>query len=71
MMKINVSLAIFTIWHTREYLKDKVARAGMLFTFEFKSLINKISSLKIKTYIHEQESTHNKVQLLTLNNSRK
>lgn len=58
-MKMNVSPAIFTVWHTREYLKNKVTRAGIVFTFEFKSLINEISSHKTETCIHEQESTHN------------
>lgn len=33
-------------------------------TFEFESLINKISSLRIETHIYEQESA-NKVLLLT------
>lgn len=68
MMKINASPAVFSVWYTREYLKDKVTRAGTVFTL-FKSMINKISSLKIETHIHEQESTHHKVPLLTLNNS--
>lgn len=70
MMKINVSPVIFTVWHTREYLKDKVTKAGIVFThIEFKSLIKKISSLKIETHIHEQESMHNLGPLLILNNS--
>lgn len=41
MMKMNVSPAIFTVWHTREYLKDKVTRAGTMFSFEIKYLHTK------------------------------
>lgn len=70
MMKMNVSPAIFAAWHTGEYLQNKATRAGMVFTlFEFKSLVNKTSSLKIEIYIHEQESTQNRALLLTLKDS--
>lgn len=68
MMKMNVSPAIFTVWHTREYLKSKVTRAGIVFTFEFKSLINEISSHKLHTKHAFMNKNQHIILFLTVNN---